>query len=205
MHQLAEIDLLVEQTDGVSDLGRTSTQHFLKPAELKMRLLLLLLVRAPALALLSLLPVASATAQWGLSCRQEIPAELIRGLWSRHILLTSNLPRKEDIKLMNATLDVYMRIFSSILQHSHLQHNGRASSSALLKQLSPSDQKWVRLVLEEKKEEMEKLRRNLSRVRPDNEDMISQLSKIKVDDPMDQRKALAEFGLVYLAASRVAH
>ncbi|CAB1421687.1 unnamed protein product [Pleuronectes platessa] len=116
--------------------------------------------------------------------------------------INTSCQRKEDIKLMNATLDVYMRIFSSILQHSH---QGQASSSKLLDPLSNSNRSLVRSVLKKQQQKMEELRGNLRLVQHDNEDMIRQLSTIKVDDPLAQRKALAEFGLVYQAAASVAH
>ncbi|GAA6218755.1 uncharacterized protein LOC108901377, partial [Lates japonicus] len=56
-------------------------------------------VRTSALALLLGLVaglVTTVTAQRGLTCRQEIPAELIRELWSRTTLLINKLPKEEN-------------------------------------------------------------------------------------------------------------
>lgn len=55
----------------------------------------LLLIRTSTLTLLFSLTAgtaATATAEGGLTCRQEIPAHLIRSLWSRTRLLVSKLP-----------------------------------------------------------------------------------------------------------------
>ncbi|KAF0028771.1 hypothetical protein F2P81_017876 [Scophthalmus maximus] len=59
-----------------------------------MCLLLVLVARTTALALMVGL-VATATAERGLTCRQEIPAELLRSLWSRTVLLINTLPQEE--------------------------------------------------------------------------------------------------------------
>nr|WOH29320.1 interleukin 26 [Lateolabrax maculatus] len=58
----------------------------------------LLLVRTSVLILLISLAgglVAVATAERGITCRQEIPAELIRDLWSRTTQLINKLPKEE--------------------------------------------------------------------------------------------------------------
>lgn len=60
----------------------------------------LLLVRTSVLTLLvSLMAeghVATATPERGLTCRQEIPAELIRELWSRTKQLINKLPVRDQ-------------------------------------------------------------------------------------------------------------
>ncbi|GAA6218754.1 interferon gamma 1-like [Lates japonicus] len=115
--------------------------------------------------------------------------------------INTSCQRKEDIQLMNATLGVYMRIFSSILQHSHHQHHDE--TSALLDQVPSSNRSQVKSNVKELQKMMEKLRLRLSQVNLNRKDMMSELNKIKVDDPVDQRKALAEFERVYMAASLI--
>uniref|UniRef100_A0A3B4XY70 Uncharacterized protein n=1 Tax=Seriola lalandi dorsalis TaxID=1841481 RepID=A0A3B4XY70_SERLL len=105
--------------------------------------------------------------------------------------------KKEDIMLINATLGVYMSIFSSILQHSH-DHTG---TSTLLGQVPVSDRSTVKSWVEKLQEKTKVLRRDLVEVNNNQEDMLRELTKIKVDDPIDQRRALAEFQTVYRAAS----
>ncbi|XP_040008593.1 interferon gamma 1 [Xiphias gladius] len=110
--------------------------------------------------------------------------------------------RKEDILLMNATLDVYMHIFSSILQHGHRHHDGTVTS-ALLKNLPGSERSRVNSALTKLQQKMGELRRRLGQPNHNKQDMLSELNKIKVDDPIDQRKALAEFQQVYRTASLI--
>ncbi|XP_040886325.1 interferon gamma 1-like [Toxotes jaculatrix] len=113
--------------------------------------------------------------------------------------INTSCQRKEDIQVMNATLDVYMHIFSSLLQHNHHQHHGRTLSSPVLDQLSNSDREKVKLDLRNLQHKMEEMRKHLGQLNQDKADMLSELDKIKVDDPIDQRKALAEFRQVYHA------
>ncbi|XP_071358982.1 interferon gamma 1-like isoform X2 [Trachinotus anak] len=117
--------------------------------------------------------------------------------------INTSCQRKEDIMLINATLSIYTRIFSSILQHGHDHHNSQHhdKASALLDQLSDSEKTRVKTVVKTFQQEMEKLKRNLGQVDTDKEDVLSELNKIKVDDPIDQRKALAEYQQIYQAAS----
>ncbi|KAF0028772.1 hypothetical protein F2P81_017877 [Scophthalmus maximus] len=120
--------------------------------------------------------------------------------------INTSCQRKEDIRLINATLDVYKRVFSSILHHQQQQHGGEAAASGLLDKLSSSNRTRVQAHLEKLQNKMEELRGRLSRMnqdRRDEQDMLSKLKNIKVDDPLDQRKALAEFQLVYQAASLI--
>ncbi|TNN33674.1 hypothetical protein EYF80_056163 [Liparis tanakae] len=61
--------------------------------------MLLLFVRSSAVSLLLFLLFLSggleAAGQRGLTCAQEVPAELIRDLWSRNQQLVAELPREE--------------------------------------------------------------------------------------------------------------
>ncbi|CAK6974548.1 interferon gamma 1-like [Scomber scombrus] len=111
--------------------------------------------------------------------------------------INTSCQRKEEVLLMNATLDVYMRIFSSILQRHHTQHHEKA----LLDQLPETNRDDVTSALEELKEKMDRLKTELNRKSHDKEDVIGKLNKIKVDDVNNQKKALAEFKEIYQAAS----
>ncbi|XP_072233550.1 interferon gamma 1 [Leuresthes tenuis] len=115
--------------------------------------------------------------------------------------INNSCQRQTDMQLVNATLDVYMRIFSSILLHSHHKHHGTTHTSGLLNRLSTPKRSEVTSALKELQKLMENLRNYLNRQNNDTEDVLSKLNKIKVDDPMVQRKALAEFMEVYQAAS----
>lgn len=72
------------------------------------------------------------------------------------------------VQLMNVTLDVYMRIFSSILQHK---------SGTILHEVPESKRLDVEAKLQELQRMMERLRRGLYY---ETEDTISYLNKIKV-------------------------
>ncbi|KAM7378544.1 hypothetical protein PAMA_013444 [Pampus argenteus] len=115
--------------------------------------------------------------------------------------INTSCQRKEDVLLMNATLDVYMRIFSSILQRSHSQRHEKSNTPALLDQLSDARRDQVTRALVEFQQKLGKLKRRLSHLGRNKEDVINKLNNIKVDDPVDQRKALAEFKEIYQAAS----
>lgn len=80
------------------------------------------------------------------------------------------------MQLINTTLDVYVRIFSSILQQDH--NKGRP----LLDQVPESERPEVRARLQELGQMMDSLKRNLSHLNEDREDIISKLNKIKVSD-----------------------
>lgn len=81
---------------------------------------------------------------------------------------------------MNVTLDVYMRIFSSILQHNHNQ--GHEKTGTLLDQVSESKRSEVEATLQALQQMMERLKRTLSHLNHDREDVISKLNKIQVRD-----------------------
>lgn len=81
---------------------------------------------------------------------------------------------------MNVTLDVYMRIFSSILQHNHNQ--GHDKTGTLLDQVPESKRSEVKENLRMLQQEMETLKSNLSHLNHNREDVISKLNKIKVRD-----------------------
>nr|QYW22334.1 interferon gamma-related protein [Channa argus] len=117
--------------------------------------------------------------------------------------IDTSCQKKEQVQLMNLTLDIYAHIFSSILQHNHQQPNDNNGSPALLEQLSEHSRPQVELDLTKLQQKMENLRKRLNQLhhqQPNHEDVLSQLQKIKVDDPLDQKKALAEFNEVYQAA-----
>uniref|UniRef100_A0A3P9NDX4 Interferon gamma n=1 Tax=Poecilia reticulata TaxID=8081 RepID=A0A3P9NDX4_POERE len=103
--------------------------------------------------------------------------------------------RKEDIQLMNATLDVYMRIFSYV-RHHHGKH--------LLDKLSESKRTEVKEILKNLENKAKELKSRLICQNQNIEDALSELERIKVDDPTVQKKALAQFLQIYQAASVVA-
>uniref|UniRef100_A0A3B3VUI8 Interferon gamma n=1 Tax=Poecilia latipinna TaxID=48699 RepID=A0A3B3VUI8_9TELE len=110
------------------------------------------------------------------------------------LILFLHVPqRKEDIVLLNATLDVYMRIFSSVRHHKHL-----------LNKLSESKRTEVRENLKNLESKAKELKSRLICQNQNIEDALSELERIKVDDPMVQKKALAQFLQIYQAASVVA-
>ncbi|KAK1906365.1 Interferon gamma 1 [Dissostichus eleginoides] len=104
----------------------------------------------------------------------------------------SNSSLEIKVNLMNATLEVYHRIFSSIL---------RPDNQDLLKNLSEADRKEVTKKVEYLKQKIENLTKKLGHVNHDKENILSKLQEIQVDDPLVQRKALAEFKEVFQAAS----
>ncbi|XP_042367674.1 interferon gamma 1-like [Plectropomus leopardus] len=112
------------------------------------------------------------------------------------IIKSINTSCQRKVLLMNATLDVYTRIFSSILQHDKTRVH-------LLDELSEQQTSKVKTVVKKLQQDMEKLRAHLSHPSHEKEDLFSQLNMIKIDDPVVQRKALAQFKEVYQAASVV--
>uniref|UniRef100_A0A673A3F4 Uncharacterized protein n=1 Tax=Sphaeramia orbicularis TaxID=375764 RepID=A0A673A3F4_9TELE len=80
--------------------------------------------------------------------------------------------RKEDV--MSATLDVYMRIFTSILHE-------KTKTSALLGQMSSTDEEKVEKDLKELHQKMKDLKRHLSHMIQNKKDVLNKLSTIKVD------------------------
>lgn len=79
---------------------------------------------------------------------------------------------------MNVTLDIYMRIFSSILQSNH----DEAGSEPLLDHLSDSEKTQVRSDLTKLQKKMEKLKSHLGQLNTHKEDVLSKLNKIQVSD-----------------------
>ncbi|XP_067437678.1 myosin-9-like [Thunnus thynnus] len=113
--------------------------------------------------------------------------------------------RKQEVLLMNATLDVYTRIFSSILQHNHNQHHESPLlhdlSDAEIKKNAVSALEKLQQKLQEKRNDLKSCLSHLGHLSHNREDVFNKLNKIKVDDPKDQKKALAEFLEIYQAAS----
>nr|QDO15116.1 interferon gamma 1-like protein [Siniperca chuatsi] len=116
--------------------------------------------------------------------------------------INTSCQRKEELQLMNVTLDIYTRIFSSILQHN--QHHDNALTPALLANLPAAEMAHVESNLSKLKQEMETLKSKLGHLKHDKEDVLSKLSKIDVDDPEVQKKALAQYKEIYQAASVIA-
>ncbi|TKS90446.1 hypothetical protein D9C73_024578 [Collichthys lucidus] len=165
------------------------------------------------------LHVAAATDKRGITCRQEIPAELIRDLWNRTRQLIHRLPglkspglssnpqlnsvirsintscQRKDVQLMNVTLDIYMRIFSSILHHN------KPGAQTLLGQVSDSKRPQVESALKGLEKKMKELKQRLDHQNPDSEDVMRNLNKIKVNDLVVQKQALAQYKEIYQAAS----
>ncbi len=88
--------------------------------------------------------------------------------------------RKEEVQLMNVTLNVYTRIFSSILQRHHRHQHGKSRSTPLLDQVLDTKRNKVASDLVMLKEKMEKLKENLCHLNDDREDIISKLNKLEV-------------------------
>ncbi|XP_074554706.1 interferon gamma [Halichoeres trimaculatus] len=97
--------------------------------------------------------------------------------------------RKEDFQLINFTLDVYQRIFSSILERSNDLETPTMLGHPQVKQHL--------LKLQQK---MEEKKRHLSHLNHKKQDVLRDLHSIQVDDPVVQKKALASFGEVYKLA-----
>lgn len=79
---------------------------------------------------------------------------------------------------MNVTLGVYMRIFSSILQHGHNQFHDNAET--LLGQVPEPNRPAVETTLQKLQQMMERVKSHLSHLNQDREDMISKLNEIEV-------------------------
>ncbi|XP_061571099.1 interferon gamma 1-like [Cololabis saira] len=108
--------------------------------------------------------------------------------------------RRDDIQLMNATLDVYKRIFSSIL-HEHSNHHSKTQSSGLLDHLSEVKRSNISKHLRKLQQKMEDLKNHLNSLNSNKDRELRKLEAIKVDDPMVQKKAMAEFLEVFQTAS----
>uniref|UniRef100_A0A3Q1EQY8 Uncharacterized protein n=1 Tax=Acanthochromis polyacanthus TaxID=80966 RepID=A0A3Q1EQY8_9TELE len=109
--------------------------------------------------------------------------------------------RGENLQLMNATLDVYIRIFSSILQNQNQQQHHGTGSSALLGQLPDGRRSEVEAALMKLQQKMENLKNHMNPRIHNRDEVLNRLNKIRVDDPMVQKKALAEFAEVFQTAS----
>ncbi|KAK5896246.1 hypothetical protein CgunFtcFv8_009866 [Champsocephalus gunnari] len=107
-------------------------------------------------------------------------------------VIRSNSSLQIKINLINATLEVYRRIFSSIL---------RQDNQGLLENLSETDRKKVTKEVEVLEHKIEYLTKTLGHVNHDKENILSKLQKIQVDDPLVQKKALSEFKEVFQAAN----
>uniref|UniRef100_A0AAQ4QPC5 Uncharacterized protein n=2 Tax=Gasterosteus aculeatus aculeatus TaxID=481459 RepID=A0AAQ4QPC5_GASAC len=112
------------------------------------------------------------------------------------VIKSINTSCQRKVLVMNATLNVYSKIFSTVLQ---TEQHGRAGVHLLDKLKSELERKKVRSALESLKQEMEEQSRHLGQLNLDREDVLSKLGDIKVEDTLDQRKALAEFKEVYQA------
>ncbi|KAM9328645.1 interferon gamma 1-like [Pholidichthys leucotaenia] len=116
--------------------------------------------------------------------------------------INTSCQRTDDLQLMSTTLDVYMRIFASILHSNHHQDDTQ-TSTGLLDQLSSDSKRSVEMAVKKYKEWVQHLKNHLTQQMNHKEDILNKLKIIKVDDPTVQRKALAEFMEVYQAASVV--
>lgn len=90
--------------------------------------------------------------------------------------------RKADIQLMNATLDVYTRMLSSILQ----QHHSGPEASRLLDTVPTQNRSKVEEAVRNLQQEMKELQRNLNQEHHSREEMMLELSKIRVSATQDQ-------------------
>uniref|UniRef100_A0A3Q1JSC3 Uncharacterized protein n=1 Tax=Anabas testudineus TaxID=64144 RepID=A0A3Q1JSC3_ANATE len=116
--------------------------------------------------------------------------------------ISTSCQRKEQIQLTKATLDIYSHIFTSILQHEH-----QDNTPTVLDQLTEPSRAQVESDLTKLQQDMENLKSRLNQVHhqnPNYEEVLKELNRIKVDDPVNQKKALAQFKEVYQAASVVA-
>uniref|UniRef100_A0A3Q4H9G5 Uncharacterized protein n=1 Tax=Neolamprologus brichardi TaxID=32507 RepID=A0A3Q4H9G5_NEOBR len=116
--------------------------------------------------------------------------------------------RNDNIELIHTSLDVYKRIFSSILAHSNHHHPTQGESTAsvgLLDQVSDSKRSEVESALKNLQDKMEGLKNRLTHVNHNKEEILRRLNQIKVDDLMAQKRALAEYLGVFQAASVIAH
>uniref|UniRef100_A0A8C7Y8K1 Uncharacterized protein n=1 Tax=Oryzias sinensis TaxID=183150 RepID=A0A8C7Y8K1_9TELE len=110
--------------------------------------------------------------------------------------------RQHNLSLFNKTLDIYLRMFSIILDDT--------TTSPLLKPLSGKVQEAVKSNLTELHRKVLELKdllqgQNPRHHRPGHrskrENLLSKLDNIQVDDVLNQKKALAELKVFYQAAS----
>ncbi|XP_030576566.1 uncharacterized protein LOC115773787 [Archocentrus centrarchus] len=121
--------------------------------------------------------------------------------------INTSCEKKNDMELMITTLGVYKHIFSSIMKHSgsHQHHGNPVASVGLLDQVSDSKRSDIESALQTLQQKMGMLNDRLSRLNRHKEDILGKLKQIKVDDLMDQKRALAEYLGVFQAASVIAH
>ncbi|CAI5636505.1 unnamed protein product [Oreochromis niloticus] len=122
--------------------------------------------------------------------------------------INTSCQRNNNIELINTTLDVYKRIFSSILAHSNHHHHTQGESTAsvgLLDQVSDSKRSEVESAIKSLQDKMEGLKNHLTDMNQHKEKILDRLNEIKVDDLMAQKRALAEYLGVFQAASVIAH
>ncbi|XP_054877983.1 interferon gamma 1-like [Poeciliopsis prolifica] len=109
--------------------------------------------------------------------------------------INTSCQRKDDMQLMSATLDVYTRIFSHV-RHHHGIH--------LLDGLSEPERTEVLQYLVNQEKNVKELKSRLICHNQSMENALIELKSIKVDDPLVQKKALAQYLQMYQAASVVA-
>ncbi|XP_076578805.1 uncharacterized protein LOC143315166 [Chaetodon auriga] len=129
------------------------------------------------------------------------PNIVVNPLFGSVIRSINTSSQRKEVQLMNVTLDIYMQIFSSILQHNRSQQHDNNGTPTLLSHLTDTQRSKVESALKILQQKIEVLKRRLSQQTNDREDVISELSKIEVDDPEAQKKALAQFLEIYQEAS----
>ncbi|XP_061523505.1 uncharacterized protein LOC133397065 isoform X2 [Phycodurus eques] len=103
---------------------------------------------------------------------------------------------REEVKLVNATLQVYMRVLESILRPAPGQH------TALLDSVPEATREHLRHNVGQLTNKMRHLTDKLARRHcPDVPNVLHQLSQLKVDDVMFQKRALSQFLEVYNMAA----
>uniref|UniRef100_A0A3B4AUK6 Uncharacterized protein n=1 Tax=Periophthalmus magnuspinnatus TaxID=409849 RepID=A0A3B4AUK6_9GOBI len=103
------------------------------------------------------------------------------------VIRSLNSSCQQDVMLLNATLDVYMRIFNNLLHHS-------PHSAPLLQQMGSSEVENVKNIIK-------KIRKHISK----RHCLICLFIYFQVDEPLVQRKALAELNEVDRAIFGLLH
>uniref|UniRef100_A0A8C4HEJ7 Interferon gamma n=1 Tax=Dicentrarchus labrax TaxID=13489 RepID=A0A8C4HEJ7_DICLA len=125
--------------------------------------------------------------------------EMVNELFSSVVKSINTSCQRKDLQVMNATLDIYTRIFSNILQ----EHHNQPGAQSLLESLSDTERVNIMEDLRYLQQKMQTLKETLTHVNHKHEDVMRKLSSIQVEDLMVQKKALAEFKEIYQAASVV--
>uniref|UniRef100_A0A3Q2PGZ2 Uncharacterized protein n=1 Tax=Fundulus heteroclitus TaxID=8078 RepID=A0A3Q2PGZ2_FUNHE len=90
--------------------------------------------------------------------------------------LNTSCQGKDDIRLMNATLSVYMRLFSKVLpHHNHDSHHDRTQTAGLLDSVKEPERATVLLDLKKLKKKMEELKNRLTCQNQNTEAALTQL------------------------------